>query len=405
MRILIPYHSLELAAEVFYILLLAGKQGFDIDDIGLGLSIKETVDIIDEKVIRLSSNLFPDFESHNDEIDITTLIYGAKISDDTVTRTDYVHIGADVQGRRIDTWQYLGQPVVLAPVQSLTESQSRHHIAWVAASLALGFPLEDALVLSRAAMNVSRETWPTQFSSFPKIEQHSVLVPSTPFRRLSKQSLGLYPVVDSAEWVERLLMLGITTIQLRIKDSTRNDLEKQIAEAIALGKQFKAQVFINDHWQLALKYQAFGVHLGQEDIHQADLELLANSGLALGLSTHGYFELLRIYQHQPSYIALGHIFPTTTKQMPSKPQGLARLGLYQTLLNSMPYGDSSGVPSVAIGGIDLSNIDQVVEQGVDSVAVVRALTEASDVAQAVAELRRKLNQANLNKQEVFDVIG
>jgi len=154
---------------------------------------------------------------------------------------------------------------------------------------------------------------------------------------------------------------------------------------------------------LALKHNAFGVHLGQEDVLDADLELIADSWVALGLSTHGYFELLRIHQLSPSYIALGHIFPTTTKQMPSKPQGLVRLGLYQKLLDSMPYGKSIGVPSVAIGGIDLDNIQQVLDQGVSSIAVVRAITEAKNVEDNVRELQSKFSRTS-NRQEVFDVI-
>ena len=114
--------------------------------------------------------------------------------------------------------------------------------------------------------------------------------------------------------------MGVTTIQLRIKNPDQDDLEQQIKKAIDLGRQHNAQVFINDYWQLAIKHGAFGVHLGQEDIEQSNLSQLNQAGICLGLSTHGYYELLRIVQISPSYIALGHIFPTTTKQMPSQPQ-------------------------------------------------------------------------------------
>jgi thiamine-phosphate pyrophosphorylase len=89
--------------------------------------------------------------------------------------------------------------------------------------------------------------------------------------------------------------------------------------------------------------------------------------------------------------------------MPSKPQGLVRLGLYQKLLDSMPYGKSIGVPSVAIGGIDLDNIQQVLDQGVSSIAVVRAITEAKNVETNVKELQSKFSRT-LNGQEVFDAI-
>ena len=104
-------------------------------------------------------------------------------------------------------------------------------------------------------------------------------------------------------------------------------MEQQIIRAIELGRQYQAQVFINDYWQLAIKHGAYGVHLGQEDIEESNLAQITRAGIRLGLSTHGYYELLRIVQIHPSYIALGHIFPTTTKQMPSKPQGLVRFCL------------------------------------------------------------------------------
>ncbi len=114
-------------------------------------------------------------------------------------------------------------------------------------------------MVARAAMSVSRETWPTDSRYFPQL-QHSVAGIFADdkqnhicFPKIDR-NIGLYPVVDSAEWVERLLKFGVETIQLRIKDSTRPDLESQIIAAIELGQAYQAQVFINDHWQLAIKH-------------------------------------------------------------------------------------------------------------------------------------------------------
>jgi len=399
-KILIPSHCLEFTGEVQQVLLLAAEQGFNISHIELGVSPTQCIELVDTETSRLYSNLFELCGDGYLERELTFL-YGGKPQE--VCLPSVVQIGVSYDERLVDSWLHLDETTLLIHSQTLSSNQSWHHFAWVVASLALDFPLEDALVLSRAAMNVSRETWPTQFQHFPVIEQPAVSIAQTGFTTLGKQSLGLYPVVDNVEWIERLLKLGIKTIQLRIKDPNEPSLEQQIVKAIRLGKEHKAQVFINDYWQLALKHKAFGVHLGQEDVLDADLELIAESGMALGLSTHGYFELLRIHQLSPSYIALGHIFPTTTKQMPSKPQGLVRLGLYQKLLDSMPYGKSIGVPSVAIGGIDLDNIQQVIDQGVSSIAVVRAITEAKNVEANVRELQSKYSR-NLNKQEVFDAI-
>ncbi|MBD0787824.1 thiamine phosphate synthase [Vibrio sp. Y2-5] len=400
MKILIPSHCLEFTGEVQQVLLLAAEQGFNISHIELGVNPTQCIELVDTETSRLYSNLFESSGDGDLERELMFL-YGGQPQE--ICLPNVVQIGVSYDERLVDSWLHLDETTLLIHTQTLSLNQSWRHFAWVVASLALDFPLEDALVLSRAAMNVSRETWPTQFQHFPFIEQPAVSITQTGFTTLSKHSLGLYPVVDDVEWIERLLKLGINTIQLRIKDPNKTSLEQQIVKAILLGREHKAQVFINDHWQLALKHNAFGIHLGQEDVLDADLELIADSGMALGLSTHGYFELLRIHQLSPSYIALGHIFPTTTKQMPSKPQGLVRLGLYQKLLDSMPYGKSIGVPSVAIGGIDLDNIQQVREQGVSSVAVVRAITEAKNVEANVRELQSRFNRT-VNKQEVFDAI-
>lgn len=109
----------------------------------------------------------------------------------------------------------------------------------------------------------------------------------------TKHKLGLYPVVDSLEWIRRLFKAGVTTIQLRIKDPLTSNLEQDIKQTIILGRQYQARLFINDYWQLALKYGAYGVHLGQEDINLADLNQLQKAGLSLGVLTHNEQELAR----------------------------------------------------------------------------------------------------------------
>ncbi|EPV5034289.1 thiamine phosphate synthase [Cronobacter sakazakii] len=182
--------------------------------------------------------------------------------------------------------------------------------------------------------------------------------------------LGLYPVVDSVEWVTRLLDAGVRTLQLRIKDKTEAEAEADVAAAIALGQRYHARLFINDYWRLAIKHQAYGVHLGQEDLQTADLNAIRNAGLRLGVSTHDDMEIDVALAVRPSYIALGHVFPTQTKQMPSAPQGLAQLAAHVKRL-----GD---YPTVAIGGISLERAPAVLETGVGSIAVVSAITQAPD---------------------------
>ncbi len=93
---------------------------------------------------------------------------------------------------------------------------------------------------------------------------------TTPFPA-TPHKLGLYPVVDSVEWIARLLEAGVTTIQLRIKDKPDEEVEEDVAAAIALGQRYHARLFINDYWRLAIKHGAYGVHLGQEDLETTDL--------------------------------------------------------------------------------------------------------------------------------------
>ena len=200
---------------------------------------------------------------------------------------------------------------------------------------------------------------------------------TTPFPA-TPHKLGLYPVVDSVEWIARLLDAGVTTLQLRIKDLPDEQVEADIAAAIALGKRYRARLFINDYWRLAIKHAAYGVHLGQEDLDTADLAAIHQSGLRLGVSTHDDAEIARAIAVKPSYIALGHIFPTQTKAMPSAPQGLTELKRHVAGLQHYP--------TVAIGGISLDRVPAVLECGVGSVAVVSAITQAADWRAATAKL-------------------
>ncbi|WP_025563166.1 thiamine phosphate synthase [Psychromonas sp. SP041] len=271
----------------------------------------------------------------------------------------------------------------------------------IAATMALDYFIEDALVIAKAYLyqglkaskalgagegSVAHCGWPTQRDDFPEVvlPESSIgyeldlpgnLEAGPGFEPCDTIKLGLYPVVDSVEWVERVLKLGVKTLQLRIKDKQPEQVEQQIIDAIALGKQYDARLFINDYWQLAIKHNAYGVHLGQEDMDVADLPLIADAGLRLGLSTHGYYEMLRARQLKPSYIALGHIFPTQTKDMPSDPQGLTRLSKYANLMSDMA--------TVAIGGINLERAPAVWQTGIGSIAVVTAITLADDPKQVI----------------------
>lgn len=265
----------------------------------------------------------------------------------------------------------------------------------MAVALAKGFPTEDAVCIAkayvfqglRAAYHVGQGSgpiahlgWPSEVQDFPMVTNVVQPLPAVNagFAPLVDPDIGLYPVVDSEQWVRRLLQCGVKTVQLRIKHQMNADIEAMIERVVLLGEQFRAQVFINDHWQEAIKYGAYGVHLGQEDLAQADLAKIQQAGIRLGVSTHGYAEILRVLPLSPSYIALGHIFPTKTKDMPSQPQGIEKLGLYQKLI--------AHIPTVAIGGINQDRLASVQQQGVSGIAMVTAITESPNPEMVVREL-------------------
>jgi thiamine-phosphate pyrophosphorylase len=171
----------------------------------------------------------------------------------------------------------------------------------------------------------------------------------------------------------------LPTAQLRFKSDDAKSIRQQVRAAVDAVQGSKTLLFINDHWEEAIEAGAYGVHLGQEDLVSANLDVIREAGLRLGLSTHGYAEMLIADRYCPSYIAMGAVFPTNLKKMPTAPQGLGRLYAYAKLMGHYSL--------VAIGGIDESSIHAVSQSGVGSVAVVRAITASDDPKAAIKRLQ------------------
>ena len=294
---------------------------------------------------------------------------------------------------------------------SVARVETAHHhgtgcvfASTAAAALASDYALADAVVLAKmATTHALRHAYAAGAGAGPvcpqaDFAQHLENLPqlstvlqhgqSAKFNPLANPALGVYAVVDSAAWVQRVLEAGIRTVQLRIKDPAAPGLESEIIAAITITHAIKgAQLFINDHWQLALKHGAYGVHLGQEDLLQADLAALRAAGVRLGVSSHSYWEVARARAIHPSYIACGPIFATQSKDMPWLPQGLENLRYWAALLD---------VPVVGIAGIKIGNIAEVAAQGVASAAVITAITEAEQPAQACKELLQQFAEGRSN---------
>lgn len=171
-----------------------------------------------------------------------------------------------------------------------------------------------------------------------------------------------YLIVDSAGWIERLVPLGVRLVQLRIKDRPDAELRTEIRRARTVCAAHQCQLVINDHWRIAIEEGCDFVHLGQEDLAEADLGAIRAAGLKLGLSTHDEAELQTALAASPDYVALGPVYPTMLKQMKWAPQGLGKLSEWKSRIGDLPL--------VAIGGLNPERLDGVFAAGADSAAVV-----------------------------------
>ncbi len=329
----------------------------------------------------------------------SVLITGGHLSTDSQQKKDYWSNGQQacwLAGEAIDTPHSHGSGCTLS--------------AAITALLARGYALLDALVVAKAyttvgiryaqaygrgAGPVAHLGWPYLIEDWPRCAVSRA--PAGPSTTTAKQTvprvvlsppltfpdcdgeLGLYPVVDDVSWLEKLLPLGIQTIQLRIKDQTEQLVREQMAQAVQLARQYHARLFINDYAALAVEYGAYGVHLGQEDLDQADLQAIRRAGLRLGVSTHTESEIARAHAIEPSYIALGPVYPTTSKVMCYPPLGLHRLQRWVDLLQQR-------YTLTAIGGISVDRAADVLATGVRSCAMISAITQVDDYQQTVRQL-------------------
>ena len=175
-----------------------------------------------------------------------------------------------------------------------------------------------------------------------------------------------YPIFDSSDWLERALPRGVKLVQLRIKDVATDVLRDELVRGIALAREHGATLVVNDHWQLAIELGAEWVHLGQEDLDDADVQAIKRAGLKLGLSTHDDDELERALAQAPDYVALGPIYPTILKKMKWEQQGLEKLSQWRKRIGNLPL--------VAIGGFSVERAAGAFEHGADVVSAVTDIT-------------------------------
>jgi thiamine-phosphate pyrophosphorylase len=179
-----------------------------------------------------------------------------------------------------------------------------------------------------------------------------------------------YPVVDTVEWVRRLTALGVGTVQLRAKDLDDASAMILFRAALDVTKGTSTKLVVNDYWRVAIELKAQHLHLGQEDLAEADVAAIKKAGITLGLSTHDEEELENALRAEPDYVALGPIFFTTLKAMRFAPQGVPKISVWKKRVGNLPL--------VAIGGIKFEHAAEIFAAGADSIAVVSDVTQNPD---------------------------
>lgn len=262
----------------------------------------------------------------------------------------------------------------------------------ISSALARRYSLEDSLVLGKMYIQqgirsnfeiknnilLGRRGFPRCSLDLP-IATKRINTSCLPF--LSCSNLGFYPIVDNVKWVRKLLIWGVRTIQLRIKNQKLSIIKQAIMESVSLARYYQAKLFVNDYWKLAIETGAYGVHLGQDDLKTADIAAIHAANLHLGISTHSLYELSCAHAILPSYIAFGPIYKTTTKVINHPPQGLSTLRYCRKI---SPY------PVVAIGGINLKCLEAVLRTGVTNIAVISAVTNADEPEKVVSTFHSQI---------------
>lgn len=207
---------------------------------------------------------------------------------------------------------------------------------------------------------------------------------------MGRPPLDLYAILDRQaaagrdleSLAEAVLAGGARWVQLREKEWTSRTL-LPVAEALRRKVQAAGGVFIvNDRLDVALAVEADGLHVGQEDLPAAVARRLL-PGRLLGVSSHSPQQAAQAQADGADYVAIGSIFPTGTKA------AFELVGL-EAIRRARPLVSA---PLVAIGGITLANVRQVIEAGADGVAVISAIGQAEDPAEATAAFLAEIRAA------------
>jgi thiamine-phosphate pyrophosphorylase len=210
-------------------------------------------------------------------------------------------------------------------------------------------------------------------------EQHEVLPPGLYGITAEKYSNGR----TNIQVVEQMIKSGLKIIQYREKRPSKsyNTILEECRQIRALTRAAGVSFIVNDYVDVAMLVDADGVHVGQDDLPVAEVKKLLGRDKIIGLSTHSPQQAKDAVRAGADYIGVGPIFATKTKDDVCDPVGFRYLDWVI---------ENISLPFVAIGGIKLHNVDQIVRRGAETICLVTEIVGAPDIVARVHELNRTL---------------
>jgi thiamine-phosphate pyrophosphorylase len=177
---------------------------------------------------------------------------------------------------------------------------------------------------------------------------------------------------------------GADAVQIRDKSSSALNLCRSSSEIQPLARKFGAAFLVNDRVDVALLAGADGAHVGQDDLPAREARRLLPRPAILGVSAGTREEARRAEKEGADYVGVGPVFPTASKEDAGPALGIDGFAA---------IARSVSIPAVAIGGITLDNVAQVIAAGAAGAAVVSAVVSADDIASAARALKRRIAEA------------
>ena len=192
--------------------------------------------------------------------------------------------------------------------------------------------------------------------------------------------------------LSRALSAGARFIQYRNKSASRKELYEKSLRLVQMTKQKEAVFIVNDHADVAAAVDANGVHLGQEDLPIEHARKVLGNEKIIGVSTHDIDQAVAAQEGGADYIGFGPVFETGTKNAGPR-KGIEQLSLVRKAVSILV---------IAIGGITLENVADVISSGADGVAVISAILSSGDIKKTTEEMIRRIQNSRMKYKGLND---